>query len=132
MLSTTDKMIILRSVSLFSETSDNMLAEVAHVLEEVVLNAGVTIFEYGDHGDAMYIIVDGRVRVHRGGRTLDELGPRMVDGEMSALDPEPCSASVSAIETTRLLRLERYRQLIRGAQDGGTHPQRLIGLEGVH
>ena len=107
MLSTTEKMVILRSVSLFSETSDNMLTEVASLLEEVVLQAGVTIFEYGDHGDAMYIIVDGRVRVHRGGRTLDELGQRMVVGEMSALDPEPRSASVTAIETTRLLRLER-------------------------
>ncbi len=107
MLSTSEKIIILRTVSLFGETSDSMLIEVASVLEEVVINAGVTIFEYGDHGDAMYIIVDGRVRVHRGGRTLDELGPRMVVGEMSALDPEPRSASVSAIETTRLLRLER-------------------------
>ncbi len=107
MLSTTEKMIFLRSVSLFSETPDNMLSKVASLLEEVVLKAGVTIFEYGDHGDAMYIIVDGRVRVHRGGRTLDELGQHMVVGEMSALDPEPRSASVTAIETTRLLRLER-------------------------
>ncbi len=107
MLSTSEKIIILRTVSLFGETSDSMLIEVASVLKEVVINAGVTIFEYGDHGDAMYIIVDGRVRVHRGGRTLDELGPRMVVGEMSALDPEPRSASVTAIETSRLLRLER-------------------------
>jgi CRP-like cAMP-binding protein len=107
MLSTPEKQIILRSVSLFGETPDNTLAELAGLLDEVVLTAGATLFEYGEHGDAMYVIVDGRVRVHRGGRTLDELGQHRVVGEMSALDPEPRSASVTAVETTRLLRLER-------------------------
>ncbi len=124
MLSTAEKIVFLRSVSLFSETPDNMLTAVANLLEEVVLKGGVTLFEYGDDGDAMYIIVGGRVRVHRGGRTLDELGQRMVVGEMSALDPEPRSASVTAIETTHLLRLERAAL----SQLMANHPENAAGM----
>jgi CRP-like cAMP-binding protein len=56
----------------------------------------------------MYIIVEGRVRVHSGGRTLSVMERHSVFGEMgTALDPEPRSASVTALEDVRLLRLER-------------------------
>lgn len=107
MHSTTHKAIMLRAVQLFSSLSDDLLVEVADLLEEVEFDAGVVIFQEGDDGAAMYIIVEGRVRVHRGGRTLNELETYAVFGEMSALDPEPRSASVTTIEYTRLLRLEQ-------------------------
>jgi CRP-like cAMP-binding protein len=55
----------------------------------------------------MYIVVDGRVRVHSEERTLRELGPRDIFGEMAALDPEPRSASVTAKVPTLLFRLEQ-------------------------
>ncbi len=107
MLSTPEKLTILRLVRLFAETPDAILAEVVTLLQELVFQAGETIFEQGDHGDAMYIIVEGRVRVHSGGRTLSIMEPRSVFGEMAALDPEPRSASVTAVEAVTLLRLER-------------------------
>jgi CRP-like cAMP-binding protein len=107
MLSTTEKILILRSVNLFHELPDDILAEVAELLQEILVPAGTTIFEQGDHGDAMYIIVAGRVRVHRGGRTLAYVEKNNVFGEMSVLDPEPRSASVTAEEATHLFRLDQ-------------------------
>jgi CRP-like cAMP-binding protein len=58
-------------------------------------------------GSALYVMIDGRVRVHDADHTLRELGPRDIFGEMAALDPEPRSASVTATEPTRLFRLEQ-------------------------
>ena len=107
MLSTGEKVRFLRAVSLFATTTDDLLTEVAGLLEEVGCDAGATIFHEGDQGATMYIIVEGRVRVHRGGRTLNILEKYAVFGEMSALDPEPRSASVTTVENTRLLRLEQ-------------------------
>jgi CRP/FNR family cyclic AMP-dependent transcriptional regulator len=107
MLSTSEKIRFLRAVSLFATITDDLLAEVADLLEEVDFKAGAPIFHEGDQGAAMYIIVDGRVHVHRGGRTLNTLEKYAVFGEMSALDPEPRSASVTAVENTRLLQLEQ-------------------------
>ena len=107
MLSTVEKVIILKGVSIFAETPDEVLAEVAPLLKEVEVAGGETIFEKGDMGSALYIVIDGRVRVHSGDKTLRELGDRDIFGEMAALDPEPRSASITAIESTRLFRLEQ-------------------------
>ncbi len=107
MLSTVEKVIILKGVSIFAETPDEVLAEVAPLLKEVEVAGGETIFEKGDMGSALFIVIDGRVRVHSGDKTLRELGDRDIFGEMAALDPEPRSASITAIESTRLFRLEQ-------------------------
>ena len=68
MLSSLEKRRILRSVSLFAQTPDDILVEVADRLEEIAFQTGETIFEQGDAGDALYSIVEGRGCVHRGGR----------------------------------------------------------------
>ena len=45
--------------------------------------------------------------MHDGERLLNFLGEREVFGEMALLDPEPRMASVTAVEATRLFRLEQ-------------------------
>jgi CRP-like cAMP-binding protein len=107
MLSTLERVIILKSVDIFAQTPDEVLADVASILGEVQLPAGTTIFEKGDPGTRLYIIVSGRVRVHDGEHTLGELADRDVFGEMALLDPEPRVASISALEDTELLSLDQ-------------------------
>jgi CRP-like cAMP-binding protein len=107
MLSTVEKVLILKTVSMFSRTPDNVLADVAELLEEVDVSENETIFSKGDSGDSLYMILDGKVRVHDDGRLLNYLGERDVFGEMALLDPEPRLASVTAVEATRLFRLDQ-------------------------
>ncbi len=107
MLSTIEKVIILKTVTMFSQTPDNVLAEVANLLEEIDVSEGETIFKQGDQGDSLYVIVDGRVRVHDGERVINYLGERDMFGEMALLDAAPRLASVSAVEPTRLFRLDQ-------------------------
>ena len=107
MLSTIEKVIILKTVDMFSQTPDDVLADVAGLLEEVDAEEGEEIFQQGDLGDSMYVIVDGKVSVHDGERLLNYLGERDVFGEMALLDPEPRMASVTAVQPTRLFRLEQ-------------------------
>jgi len=107
MLSTVEKVLILRTVPMFEQTPDNVLAEIANLLEQVDAAENETIISEGEAGDSMYVILDGRVRVHNEERMVNTLGERDVFGEMALLDPEPRSASVTATEATRLFRLER-------------------------
>ena len=107
MLSTIEKVLILKTVNMFSQTPDDVLADVADLLEEVEASEGETIFKQGDLGDSMYVIVDGKVRVHDGERLLNYLGERDVFGEMALLYPEPRIDSVTAVESTRLFRLDQ-------------------------
>ena len=102
-----DKINILQSVSIFSTTPRAVLADVADKLEEVTVLSGATVFEKGDLGTSLYIVVDGSVHVHDGEMSINYLHTREVFGEMAALDPVPRSASVTAVEDTCLFRLER-------------------------
>ena len=106
-LATTDRLNVLRSVSIFAGAPDELLAEISAVLEELRFPAGARIFSKGDLGDCLYIIAEGQVRVHDGARTLTTLHRGEVFGEMAALDPEVRSASITALTDTRLLRLDR-------------------------
>ncbi len=106
MYSQLEKVMILKTVSIFAATEDSVLSEIASILKQLEVRAGEQIFAEGDHGTSMYIIVSGRVRVHNGERTLNELGARAVFGEMAMLDPEPRIASVTALELSRLFRID--------------------------
>jgi CRP-like cAMP-binding protein/ATP/ADP translocase/HEAT repeat protein len=107
MLSTIEKVLILKTVNMFSQTPDDVLADVANLLEEVDLAENETVFKMGEPGDSMYIIIDGKVRVHTDEHLLNYLGESDVFGEMALLDPEPRIASVTAVEPTRLFRLDK-------------------------
>lgn len=107
MLSTIEKVIILKTISIFAGTPDDVLIEVASILEEVQLPAGQTLFHKGDMGNSMYVVVSGKLRVHDGDHTLNDRDEREVVGEMALLDPEPRMASVTAIEDTLLFRLDQ-------------------------
>jgi CRP-like cAMP-binding protein len=107
MLLTIEKVIILKSVSIFAETPEEVLADVALILDECTFEPGEPIIQKGEMGQSMYIIVEGKVRVHDGDRTIALLGTRDVFGELAALDPEPRSATVTAEVETHVFKL-RY------------------------
>lgn len=106
MLLTIERVIILKSVGIFSEVPEEDLVEVASIVEEVEVEAGKEIIKKGDIGTSMYIIVKGRAKVHDGEKVIAELPERTVFGELAALDPEPRSASVSALVDCELFKLE--------------------------
>jgi CRP-like cAMP-binding protein len=105
MLLTIEKVIILKSVSIFAETPEEILADVALSLDEVTFQPGEPIIQKGDIGQSMFVIVEGKIRVHDGDKTIAFLGNRDIFGEMAALDPEPRSATVTAEEETHLFKL---------------------------
>ena len=107
MLSTFEKIIILKVVKLFAETSEDALSEIAAVFEEMHFEKGQTIFQKGELGSSMYVIVSGQVRVHDQEQTLTTLGEHDVFGELAVLNSEPRSATVTALKDTHLLRLDQ-------------------------
>jgi HEAT repeat protein len=104
---TLEKAIALKAAVMFAEAPEEVLADVAAIVEEVEVAGGETVFAKGEAGDSMYLIVEGKVRVHDGDRTIVTLAEREVFGELALLDPEPRLASVTTLEDTCLLRLDR-------------------------
>ena len=106
MLLTIEKVLILKSVHIFASVREEQLIDIATIAQTVDYHRGDLIVKAGDIGTAMFIVVDGQVRVFQGSKELGVLGTRSVFGELSALDPEPRAASVEALEDCTLLKLE--------------------------
>ena len=118
-----EKALALRAAPLFASLSGDALLPVAALCHQVDLARNQVLFETGEVGDALFVIVTGKVRVMRGDQLIARLGPGECVGEMGALDLEPRSATVAADEPSRLIRLERndlmdlltdYPELMRG------------------
>jgi hypothetical protein len=102
---TIEKVIALREVNLFHDIPHQVLARVALLLTERWADPGEQIIAKGELGDCLYIIESGRVKVYDDDRVLGHLAQHQSFGELSLLDAEPRSASVSAEERTHLFRL---------------------------
>jgi CRP-like cAMP-binding protein len=107
MLSTVEKVLFLKSLDLFSQIPGEDLTQVARVSTEETREPNEEIFAEGEPGDALFLVLDGKVRVHRQDRVIAELGERDCFGEMALLDAAPHSATVTALQDTTLLRISR-------------------------
>ena len=107
MLSTVEKVLFLKSIDLFSQIPGEDLAQVALIATEEAREQGEEIFAEGESGDALYLVSDGKVRVHKNDRVIAELGERECFGEMAILDASPRSATVTAVTDTNLLKIGR-------------------------
>ena len=102
-----EKIIILKSTSIFSETPESVLSDIASILNEVSFSEGEEIFSKGDPGDCMYIIYEGQVKIHIGNYLLNTLINRDFFGDLGLLDSNPRSASATAEKDTLLLRIDQ-------------------------
>lgn len=102
-----ERVTALHRVRMFAEVPGRVLAAVAEAAVEERVPAGEVLIDEGAIEAHLYAIVEGRVRVHRGDRTLVELGQGSTVGELAVLEPAPRSASVTALEPTRLLRVDQ-------------------------
>ncbi|HYI20715.1 MAG TPA: cyclic nucleotide-binding domain-containing protein [Solirubrobacteraceae bacterium] len=102
-----ERVAALHRVDLFADVPGRVLAAVAEAAEEVRGEPGTLLIEEGAVEAHLFAVVEGRVRVHRGGRTLVELGPGASVGELAALVPQPRSASVTVVEPLVALRVDQ-------------------------
>ena len=115
---TMEKILFLKTVTLFSSLKMNELATIAEISEEILLKKDKILFLENEIGDSLYLIIKGKVKVYK---TLGNkeviiaiLGEKECVGEMSMLVNETRSATVSAAEDTELLRItsEDFRELV--------------------
>ena len=102
-----EKVLILKSSSIFQDTAENELVDLAEVLKEEYYDPGVTIFSKGESGSCMYFIYKGKMRIHDGEHILAVLEEQDIVGELSILDAESRSASATTMEECILLKLEQ-------------------------
>ena len=95
----------LGGIAFFSEVSKDTLMRFCSELEVESFGIMETIFEKGDVGDAMFVILDGKVKVHDNEHVYDHLGAGDCFGEYSLIDKESRSATITAVEDTRAIKI---------------------------
>ena len=102
-----EKVLILKSLSIFKDTPEHILADLAPLMQEEEYEQGSLIFEEGEIGDCMYIIRQGEVRIHKNNMALAILKEKEVFGELALLDAEQRSASATTNTDCVLFRIEQ-------------------------
>lgn len=101
---------IVRQVTLFSTLEDHELQALAALVRPITAQRGEIIISQGSVGDALYVVIGGRVRVYVSDKDGKEMvlaleGPSAVFGEIAVLDGAVRSASIAAMEQTELLKI---------------------------
>jgi len=103
---------LLAGIELFSELNEDELQEVTALAQTRSVLRDTTIFNEGDTADAIFVVVNGRVKIvttSTDGKEfiLTVLGAGQVFGEMALLEETTRSASVVTITAVELLVLAR-------------------------
>jgi len=109
------KIETLRGMPLFKYLAYKELVRVMNSIKVVEKSAQEPVIAEGDAGEDLYIILSGQVKVHKGENEIVRLKSGDHFGEMALIDKAPRSASVSAIDDTKLLMMNRseFFQIIR-------------------
>ena len=91
----------------FADASTPLLAMVADASVTRTLVRGDVLFNEGDDGNQLYVVVEGKIKLGRSsvdGREnlLALLGPGQMFGELSFFDPGPRSATATAVTDVEL------------------------------
>lgn len=102
----------LKKVPLFSGLDDDDLASVEKLVVTRRYTRAENIFFQGEEGEAMFVVVSGRVRIYRSSRngreqTMEILGPGDPFGAVVLIDGQPYPASAEALEDSQIGVLRR-------------------------
>jgi len=102
-------------------------------VRDVTLGRGDRLFDEGDEGDRLYVVLEGKIKLTRtapDGREnlLSVLGPGEMFGELSLFDPRPRTASAVAVTDASLAALghDYLRHWLTGRPDVAMHLLRAL------
>ena len=111
----------LRRIKIFADMDEKQLESFLNYMEVVTFKQFTHVVRKGDHGDAMYLVLEGELRaltlVDGKESTLSTMGVGEFFGEISLLDHGPRSADVIANQNSVLLKISAasFEHLMREA-----------------
>jgi CRP/FNR family transcriptional regulator, cyclic AMP receptor protein len=110
LLTTPEKLVFLRKVSIFESLTIPELTAIGRITEEKDWRAGVHIFKEGEFGSTMYLVLEGSVEIFKNHRAdpVATLAQGAFFGEMALLEKRERSASARVSDPTRTLCIHGY------------------------
>jgi PPM family protein phosphatase len=101
------KIDVLKQMPMFRHLTYKEIIRVLNVTEVKEYAPGQPLITEGTTGEEMFILLKGKVKVHKNNAFITHLLPGSHVGEMALVDRGPRSTSVTAEEKSRLLILRR-------------------------
>jgi CRP/FNR family transcriptional regulator, cyclic AMP receptor protein len=98
----------LKRVPLFENVPDESLAKIAPFTKVDEFAPGRDVLKEGGYSNDFYVIEEGTAKVERDGEHLADLGPGDVFGEQGLLEKQQRSATVTATDTLRVIKIEHW------------------------
>jgi len=96
-------------IPLFSGVSKKGLRMIVASADEITVRKEKDLVREGEHGRHLYVMVDGRARVVRGGHPVATLGPGDFFGELALISGAPRTATVTTETETTVMVLDPRR-----------------------
>lgn len=107
MLTAVERVIVLRNADLLKDVGPRHLLALAELAHEVEISAGDTVYGEDDPSDVLYLVVEGRVRLSAGGRTISEVGANESFGTWALVDDSGRGQQATCVDDGLLLALHR-------------------------
>jgi CRP/FNR family cyclic AMP-dependent transcriptional regulator len=103
---------VLRKAGLFQGVAPEDVEALGNQFEVFEAPRGTTLFQEGEPGDSLYIVLEGKVKLGRRSSDGREnlvavMGPADQFGELSLFDPGPRTATAVVVTDARLARLPK-------------------------
>jgi len=107
MLTAVERVLIMKGADLLRGVGPRHLLGLANVAREIPMYRGDTIYLETDAADALYMVVDGRVRLLTEDRVTSEVGPGEAFGTWSLVDDSARGHRAQCVEDGLALALHR-------------------------
>ncbi len=108
------RLAFLKEVSLFHDVPGIELLSIAEACEKRSFKTNTPIFNEGDFGDSLYIVVEGVVNIVRGQSVINTVGPSRCLGEIAIIDGATRTAGAVCATDVVVYRLsaERFKSIV--------------------
>jgi CRP-like cAMP-binding protein len=116
-LTPVERVLILKNADLLKDVGPRHLLGLAEVVREIEIAKGQILYNEDDPADALYMVVEGRVRLSTGERTTSEVGPGEAFGTWALVDDSSRGHRAECTEEGLVLALQREDFYDRAAGD---------------
>jgi CRP-like cAMP-binding protein len=117
LLTPVERVLILKGADLLKDVGPRQLLGLAEVARELEITKGQMLYGEDDPADALYMVVEGRVRLSTGDRTTSEVGPGEAFGTWALVDDSKRGHRAECIEDGLALAVQREDFYDRAAAD---------------
>ncbi len=101
-----------KNIYTFKEFTEDEINKIIQIINQIQLKTGEKLFSENDESDALYIIINSSVMIKKGSMVLSILTQGECIGEITFLNKEKRTSTVTAIEDSEIIKI-KYDDLYR-------------------